>query len=95
MALLSVSNLEWSIGDRVLLDGVNLTLEDNEHVGIVGRNGTGKSSLMKLIANLGGLKPDSGQLQLARNVLIRKRHVAKKPEQRSRTLPSFTNEWIS
>jgi len=70
MALLSVANLEWSVGDRLLLDGVNLTLEAGEHVGVVGRNGTGKSSLMKLIAGLEGLKHDAGQIQVARSASV-------------------------
>jgi ATP-binding cassette subfamily F protein 3 len=66
MALLSVANLQYSIGDRVILDGVNLTVEAGEHVGMVGRNGCGKSTLLKLIAGVGNIKLDSGQIQLAR-----------------------------
>src|SRR5688572_8976749 len=66
MALLSVANLVLSLGDRKLLDGVNLTVDAGEHVGFVGRNGCGKSTLMKLVAGLAGLKPDSGHVQLAR-----------------------------
>mgnify|MGYP001252831484 CR=1 FL=1 len=66
MALLSLANVVLSFGDRHILDGVNLTLDMGEHVGMVGRNGCGKSTLMKLIAGLGPLKPDAGQIQLAR-----------------------------
>jgi ATP-binding cassette, subfamily F, member 3 len=66
MALVSVANLILSFGDRRILDGVNLTLEAGQHVGMVGRNGCGKSTLLKLIARRGGLKPDSGHVQLAR-----------------------------
>ncbi len=66
MALLSIANLVLSIGDRVLLDGVNLTLDEGRHVGLVGRNGCGKSTLLKLIAGWAGLKADAGQVQLAR-----------------------------
>ena len=66
MALLSISNLALSFGDRRILDGVNLTLDHSEHVGLVGLNGCGKSTLMKLIAGLDGLKLDDGQVQLAR-----------------------------
>ncbi len=66
MALVSVANLILSFGDRRILDGVNLTLEAGQHVGMVGRNGCGKSTLLKLIAQRGGLKPDSGHVQLAR-----------------------------
>ncbi len=78
MALLSVANVTYAIGDRVLLDGVNLTLDAGQHVGLVGRNGCGKSTLLKMIASvsltpeqieiarLSGAKPDTGQIQLAR-----------------------------
>jgi len=66
LALLSVANLEFAIGDRALLTGVNLTLSAGEHVGLVGRNGCGKSTLLRMIAGLGASKPDAGQVQLAR-----------------------------
>ncbi|MHC4994878.1 MAG: ATP-binding cassette domain-containing protein, partial [Planctomycetota bacterium] len=65
MALLSVSNLGFSYGEQVILDGVNLTIERGEHVGLVGLNGCGKSTLMKLIAALGDTAHMTGQLQLA------------------------------
>jgi ATP-binding cassette subfamily F protein 3 len=65
MALLSVANVEFAIGDRPLLEGVSLTLQAGEHVGLVGRNGCGKSTLLKLIAGLDNLKLDDGQIQLA------------------------------
>ena len=67
MSLLSVANLQYKLGDRVLLDGANLTVADGEHVGLVGRNGTGKSTLLKLIAGLGQHAPDGGQIQLSRD----------------------------
>ena len=70
MAILSVANLALSIGDRRLLDGVNLTVEEGKHVGMVGRNGCGKSTLLKLIAGQTGLKPDAGQVQLARGATV-------------------------
>lgn len=66
MALLSIANLVFSYGDRHILDGVNLTLDAGQHVGMVGRNGCGKSTLMRLIAGLEAHKPDAGQVQLAR-----------------------------
>ncbi|QNN24477.1 ABC-F family ATP-binding cassette domain-containing protein [Planctomycetales bacterium ZRK34] len=66
MALLSIANLTHAFGDVITLDGVNLTVERGEHVGLVGVNGCGKSTLMKIIAGLGGLSADAGQVQLAR-----------------------------
>ena len=72
MALVSVANACFDYGDRRVLDGVNLTLDQGQHVGLVGRNGCGKSTLLKLIATAGGvaefsdLKLTDGQIQLAR-----------------------------
>ncbi|MEM9296679.1 MAG: ABC-F family ATP-binding cassette domain-containing protein, partial [Planctomycetota bacterium] len=70
MALLSIANATYSIGDRQLFDGVNLTLAHGEHVGLVGQNGCGKSTLMRMIAAVSEGKasprPDDGQIQLAR-----------------------------
>jgi len=70
MALLTAANLGLSFGDRRVLDGINFTLSEGEHVGLVGRNGCGKSTLMKLAAGLEGLKADTGHLQLARNAVL-------------------------
>ena len=68
MALLSISNLCLSIGDLVLLDGANLTLGSDEHVSLVGRNGCGKTTLLRAV----GGDPEvvehitGGQIQLQR-----------------------------
>jgi ATP-binding cassette subfamily F protein 3 len=64
MALLSISNLQHAYGDQVTLAGVNLTVDYGEKIGLVGLNGCGKSTFMKMIA--GQIKPDAGQIQLAR-----------------------------
>ena len=70
MALLTVANLTYSLGDRILLDGVNLNLDAGEHVGMVGRNGCGKSTLLKMIAGIGTQKADTGQIQVARGTSV-------------------------
>jgi ATP-binding cassette subfamily F protein 3 len=58
MPLLSCTNLKYSIGTRVLLDGVSLSIEPGQRIGMVGRNGCGKTTLFKMLG--GRLKPDSG-----------------------------------
>ncbi len=68
MALLSVANVAYSYGDRRVLDGVSLTLDAGQRVGIVGRNGEGKSTLMKII--IGAMKPDEGQAAIARGASV-------------------------
>ena len=70
MSILSVANLKYAIGDQLLLEGVNLTLEAGEHVALVGRNGCGKSTLLRMLAADAGLRPDSGEVQQARGSSI-------------------------
>ncbi|MAE63772.1 MAG: ABC transporter [Phycisphaeraceae bacterium] len=70
MSILSISNLGLSYGDHRVLAGVNMTLAAGDHVGMVGRNGCGKTTLLKLIAGLDGLRPDTGQIQVARDTSV-------------------------
>ncbi len=61
MAVLSLTNAHLAFGHVALLDGANFSLEAGERVGLIGRNGTGKSSLLKILAGLEKL--DDGLLQ--------------------------------
>ncbi len=69
MAVLSLSNAHLAYGHVALLDGAALSLETGERVGLIGRNGTGKSSLLKVIAGLEKL--DDGLLQQTQGLRIR------------------------
>jgi branched-chain amino acid transport system ATP-binding protein len=60
MALLEIKNLEVKYGKVVALRDVSLTLEQGGILAVLGRNGAGKSSLMKAIA--GDIRPSSGQI---------------------------------
>jgi ATP-binding cassette, subfamily F, member 3 len=60
--MLTIENLTYRIGGRVLLERASLALPAGHHAGLVGRNGTGKSTLLKLIA--GELHADSGDITL-------------------------------
>ena len=62
MPILAVTNLRHAFGHRVVLDGVSLSIEAGERVGMVGRNGTGKSTLLKSMAGL--VMPDAGDIAL-------------------------------
>jgi ATP-binding cassette subfamily F protein 3 len=64
MPLLTATNLRHNYGERVILDGISLSIEPGERVGIVGRNGTGKSTLLKALAGL--INPDSGSVNTQR-----------------------------
>jgi ABC transport system ATP-binding/permease protein len=48
MALITLSNLQLAFGHVPLLDGVDFSLQPLERVGLIGRNGAGKSSFLKL-----------------------------------------------
>jgi len=67
-SLLSVNELTLSYGQQKLLDGVTLAVAPGEKVGLVGRNGCGKTSLLKILT--GVEKPDSGDLSLRRGLRI-------------------------
>ncbi|MFJ4168863.1 ABC-F family ATP-binding cassette domain-containing protein [Paenarthrobacter sp. NPDC089714] len=58
--LLGGENLTVSFATRTVLDGVTLGLEDGDRIGMVGRNGDGKSTLMRLLAQRS--TPDSGRV---------------------------------
>ncbi len=68
MALITLINAQLAFGHVPLLDHTDFSLETQERVGLIGRNGTGKSSLLKILASLE--KPDDGTLQLQGGVRI-------------------------
>ena len=69
MAVLSLSGAHLAYGHVALLDEAALSLEASERIGLIGRNGAGKSSLLKVIAGLEKL--DDGLLQLTQGLRIR------------------------
>ena len=69
MAVLSLSGAHLAYGHVALLDEAALSLEAGERLGLIGRNGAGKSSLLKVIA--GFEKLDDGLLQLTQGLRIR------------------------
>ena len=60
MPLLTFDRLELAYGHWPLLDGASLVIEAGERIGLIGRNGTGKSSLLKIIAGINS--PDAGEV---------------------------------
>ncbi len=61
MALITLQDAQLAFGHVALLDHTDFALESQERVGLIGRNGTGKSSLLKILAGLE--RPDDGTLQ--------------------------------
>jgi ATP-binding cassette subfamily F protein 3 len=66
--MLQINNLTYRIGGRLLLEGASASLPDGHKVGLVGRNGTGKSTLLKLI--LGDLLSEAGSASVPKNARI-------------------------
>ena len=58
--MISFSNVSLYFGDRIIFKDINFTIKDNDKIGIVGRNGAGKTTMFKLI--LKELLPDNGQI---------------------------------
>jgi ATP-binding cassette subfamily F protein uup len=61
MSLITLLDGELAFGDHPLLDRAQLSVETGERIGLIGRNGSGKSSLLRVLAGIGAL--DVGQLQ--------------------------------
>jgi ATP-binding cassette subfamily F protein uup len=75
MALITFLNAQLAFGHVALLDHTDFALESGERIGLIGRNGTGKSSFLKILAGLE--KADDGSLQLQQN--LRLAYVAQEP----------------
>ncbi|MBS0381593.1 MAG: ATP-binding cassette domain-containing protein, partial [Proteobacteria bacterium] len=68
MSLVQLQRVDFSIGGPLLLERVDLSIEANERVCIVGRNGEGKSTLIKLIS--GELRADDGEVRVQSGIVI-------------------------
>ena len=76
MSLITLQNAQLAFGHVALLDHAEFSLESTERVGLIGRNGAGKSSLLRI---LGGLeKPDDGDLRTQQG--LRVTYVAQEPQ---------------
>ena len=76
MALITLLDAQLAFGHVALLDHADFSLESSERIGLIGRNGAGKSSLLKI---LGGLsKPDDGSMQVQQGLRIA--YVAQEPQ---------------
>lgn len=63
-----VIDLKKSYGIKTLLDGVSFTIREGEHIGLIGQNGTGKSSLMSILSGLDSA--DSGVIECAKDYRV-------------------------
>ncbi len=75
MALLTLLDASLAYGHVALLDHAAMSLENGERIGLIGRNGSGKSSLLKILAGME--LPDDGLLQVQQG--LRRVYVAQEP----------------
>ena len=66
MVLLNAEKITKSYTEKPLLKDINISIHENEKVGLIGVNGTGKSTLLKILA--GEEDADEGSITLARNI---------------------------
>ena len=76
MNILNVEKVSKTFGEKVLLDNVTLGINKGDKVGIIGVNGTGKSTLLKIIAGIE--EPDEGNVIKGRNVTVT--YLAQSPD---------------
>jgi len=64
-AMITIQNLNLQRGSKILLEGADLRLHDGQKIGLIGANGTGKTTLFKLLT--GELSPDQGDCNIPRD----------------------------
>ena len=68
MSLIRLRSIQVSFGGPAVLDNISLSIDGGERVCLLGRNGTGKSTLMKVIS--GQVKPDSGEIERQQSMVV-------------------------
>ncbi|KAA9346000.1 ribosomal protection-like ABC-F family protein [Adhaeribacter soli] len=66
--MISVNNLEFHFGSRVLYEDANLHIKPKDKIGLIGLNGTGKSTFLRVL--VGEYKPDAGSIQMSKDTTI-------------------------
>ncbi len=68
MPLITLQNVDFSVGGPLLLEKAELSIEPGERIALIGRNGAGKSTLLKLLS--GDHKPDDGEIRVQQGVRV-------------------------
>lgn len=66
MSVLKCSDVSFSFGNRVILENASFVMQKGEHIGLVGLNGEGKSTFIKMIT--GALTPDQGKIEWCKRI---------------------------
>lgn len=67
MSILKVTDVSFSFGNRTILENASFVLQKGEHVGLIGLNGEGKTTFIKMIT--GSLSPDSGKIEWCKRII--------------------------
>ncbi|MCB9209765.1 MAG: ATP-binding cassette domain-containing protein [Ignavibacteriales bacterium] len=67
-AILTATDLEVHYGEQIVLNKANLSVHEGDRIGLVGRNGAGKSTFLKIITNI--MKPDLGSIAMKKDLRI-------------------------
>ncbi|GAA4384501.1 ABC-F family ATP-binding cassette domain-containing protein [Hymenobacter koreensis] len=66
--MISISDLDFHFGARTLYDGANLHIKPKDKIGLIGLNGQGKSTLLRIL--VGEYKPDGGSISMSKDVSL-------------------------
>ena len=88
MAQIELKKISLALGGPLVLDRVDLRVEEGERIALLGRNGEGKTSLLKLLA--GQLEPDSGEILRPRRL-----HIGVLPQEVPASLPGTVRDVIA
>jgi ATP-binding cassette subfamily F protein 3 len=66
--MISINNLCYYLGDRVLYEGASLFIAPKDRIGLIGLNGTGKSTLLRMI--IGDIQPAEGEITMSKDTTI-------------------------
>ena len=67
-SILQIENLSKSFGDRIIFEGININLSEGDKVGIIAKNGIGKTTLMNII--MGRETYDSGKITFRNDIKV-------------------------
>ena len=66
--MIEIKNLNLSFGEKIIFKNLNLRINDNSRIAVVGANGAGKTTLFRVI--MGQLSPDSGNVERSKNLTV-------------------------
>src|SRR5664280_14686 len=66
--ILTAKELEVHFGEQIILDKASLSVHEDDRIGLVGRNGAGKSTFLKIISGI--IPPDSGEVAKKKDLVI-------------------------